>query len=96
MIRLGSAGVLFFGMGLGVTCASTPLNTYIMEVTPMEMLGKVGALVGLLCTITMPVGSALSGVGAEWISVPVFFGIMGGLLVIAAVSMLWDKGFRDV
>ncbi|RUT43327.1 MFS transporter [Paenibacillus anaericanus] len=96
VIRLGSAGVLFFGMGLGVTCASTPLNTYIMEVTPMEMLGKVGALVGLLCTITMPVGSALSGVGAEWISVPVFFGIMGGLLVIAAVSMLWDKGFREV
>lgn len=96
VIKLGAAGVLFFGMGIGATCASTPLSTYIMEVTPMEMMGKVGALVGLLCTITMPVGSALSGVGAEWISVPVFFTIMGGLLVIAAVSRLWDKGFREV
>ncbi|GGH29480.1 MFS transporter [Paenibacillus segetis] len=96
VVKLGAAGVLFFGMGFGTTCASTPLSTFIMEVTPMEMMGKVGALVGLLCTITMPVGSALSGVGAEWISVPVFFTIMGGLLVIAAVSRLWDKGFREV
>lgn len=93
---LYSAALFSFGMGLAAPLVSTPTATYLMEVTPKEMLGRVGSLFNVVCTCAMPVGSLLAGIVAELIPVHIIYLILGGFLMIPAVFLVTQKSFMKV
>lgn len=90
------AAIFSFGMGIAVPLVSTPTSTYLMEVTPKEMLGRVGSLFSMVCSCAMPVGSLLAGVAAEFIPVHVLYLILGGLIMIPAIFLGTQKNFMKV
>lgn len=93
---LYSAALFSFGMGIAAPLVSTPTGTYLMEVTPKEMLGRVGSLFNMVCTCAMPVGSLLSGMVAEFIPVHIIYLILGGFLMIPAFFLVTQKNFMKV
>lgn len=94
--KMGVACVSMFISGFAVTLSSTPLSTYLMEVTPREMLGRIGALVSVICTAAMPFGSFLTGLAAQY-STPAFLYLIMGMLVIFPVIILFGKkSFRAI
>ncbi|MEC0091429.1 MFS transporter [Paenibacillus macquariensis] len=93
---LYSAAIFIFGMGIAVPLVSTPTATYLMEVTPKEMLGRVGSLFNMVCTCAMPVGSLIAGSVAEFIPVHMLYLILGGLLMIPVFFLITQKNFMKV
>jgi len=93
---LYSAAIFIFGMGIAVSLVSTPTATYLMEVTPKEMLGRVGSLFNMVCTCAMPVGSLIAGSVAEFIPVHMLYLILGGLLMIPVFFLITQKNFMKV
>ncbi len=93
---LYSAAIFSFGMGIAVPLVSTPTSTYLMEVTPKEILGRVGALFSMICTCAVPVGSLLAGMAAELIPVHMLYLILGGFLMIPAGFLLTQKNFMKI
>ncbi|MGN7412368.1 MFS transporter [Paenibacillus sp. SAF-068] len=82
-------------MGMGIPLATTPLATYLMEVTPSEMLGRVYALQSMLVVSVAPLGSLASGALADWMSMPVLFIVFGIMLAMSAGMLLFSKSFRS-
>lgn len=93
--QLPTAGVFCLLMGLGIPLATTPLLSYLMEVTPSHMLGRVSALQSMLVLSVSPLGSLLSGVLADWFSMPILFILFGVLLGLSAILLLTSKSFRE-
>ncbi|AJS59254.1 MFS transporter [Paenibacillus sp. IHBB 10380] len=93
---LYSAAIFSFGMGIAVPLVSTPTATYLLEVTPKEMLGRVGSLFNMVCTCAIPLGSVLAGFVAEFIPVHTIYLLLGGLLIIPAVYLVTQKDFMKV
>jgi len=93
---LYSAAIFSFGMGIAVPLVSTPTATYLMEVTPKEMLGRVGSLFNMVCTCAIPVGSLIAGSVAEFIPVHMLYLILGGLLMIPVFFLITQKNFMKV
>ncbi|WP_427051591.1 MFS transporter [Paenibacillus sp. TC-CSREp1] len=93
--QLPVAGFFCLLMGLGIPLATTPLASYLMEVTPSEMLGRVSALQSMLVLSVSPLGSLLSGVLADWFSMHVLFIVFGVLLGLSALVLLASKSFRQ-
>lgn len=82
-------------MGMGIPLATTPLATYLMEVTPSEMLGRVYALQSMLVLSVAPLGSLVSGALADWMTMPVLFIVFGIMLAMSAGMLLFSKSFRS-
>jgi DHA3 family macrolide efflux protein-like MFS transporter len=93
---LYTAAFFSFGIGFGVTLVSTPTATYLMEITPKEILGRVGAFFNMVCTCAIPVGSVLAGVVAEITSVHIIYLILGGLLITPAVYLVTQRNFMKM
>lgn len=93
--QLPVAAVFCLLMGLGIPLATTPLATYLMEVTPSEMLGRVYALQSMLVVSVAPLGSLASGALADWMSMPVLFIVFGIMLAMSAGMLLFSKSFRS-
>lgn len=93
--QLPVAAVFCLLMGLGIPLATTPLATYLMEVTPSEMLGRVYALQSMLVVSVAPLGSLASGALADWLSMPVLFIVFGIMLAMSAGMLLFSKSFRS-
>lgn len=93
--QLPVAGFFCLLMGLGIPLATTPLASYLMEVTPSQMLGRVSALQSMLVLSVSPLGSLLSGVLADWFSMHVLFIVFGVLLGLSALVLLASKSFRQ-
>lgn len=83
-------------MGMGIPLATTPLASYLMEVTPSEMLGRVYALQSMLVVSVAPLGSLISGALADWVALPILFIVFGVLLAMSAALVLLSKTFRTV
>ncbi|NUU76225.1 MFS transporter [Paenibacillus xylanilyticus] len=92
--QLPLAAIFCLMMGLGIPLATTPLASYMMEVTPSGMLGRVSALQSMLCVSAIPLGSLVSGAAAEWVSTPLLFIGCGILLAMSAIFLLLSKTFR--
>nr|WP_154893534.1 MFS transporter [Paenibacillus xylanexedens] len=92
--QLPLAAMFCLMMGLGIPLATTPLASYLMEVTPAGMLGRVSALQSMLCVSAVPLGSLVAGAAAEVLSTPVLFIAFGILLAMSAISLLLSKTFR--
>ncbi|MEC0129114.1 MFS transporter [Paenibacillus pabuli] len=94
--QLPVAAVFCLMMGMGIPLATTPLASYLMEVTPSEMLGRVYALQGMLVVSVAPLGSLVSGALADWVALPILFIVFGVLLAMSAALVLLSKTFRTV
>ncbi|GAB1155387.1 MFS transporter [Paenibacillus illinoisensis] len=92
--QLPLAAMFCLMMGLGIPLATTPLASYLMEVTPAGMLGRVSALQSMLIVSAIPLGSLVAGAAAEVLSTPVLFIAFGILLAMSAISLLLSKTFR--
>ncbi|HBU83161.1 MAG TPA: MFS transporter [Paenibacillus sp.] len=94
--QLPVAAVFCLMMGMGIPLATTPLASYLMEVTPSEMLGRVYALQSMLVVSVAPLGSLISGALADWVALPILFIVFGVLLAMSAALVLLSKTFRTV
>ncbi|MFC7679473.1 MFS transporter [Paenibacillus sp. GCM10028914] len=95
-MRMEVAVVSMFINGFAVTVASTPVSTYLMEVTPREMLGRIGALLGVMCTAAMPLGSFLTGLAAQNSTPAILFFVMGLLVAVPVIFLFGKKNFRAI
>ncbi|GJM78017.1 hypothetical protein HMSSN139_05130 [Paenibacillus sp. HMSSN-139] len=93
---LGMATLFSFGMGLSVSLCSTPSTTYFMENVPKELLGRVGALYGMVCTCAIPAGSALAGILGEWVQVHLLYVSFGIFLLIPVILLLRQRRFMEI
>ncbi|WP_136604610.1 MFS transporter [Paenibacillus dokdonensis] len=93
---LYTATLFCFGMGLAISFVNTPVSTYMMEVTPHEMLGRVGALSSMISTSAMPLGGLIAGFAGAWFSVDVLFLVFGILMIIPGLILLTQKSFMSV
>lgn len=86
--------VLFFIFGFSIPLVNAPISTYLMENTQQELLGRVSSLVGMVCLCATPIGSALTGVVAEFASISTLFISMGALVVLVGFLLLLNKEYR--
>lgn len=93
---LALATLFCFGIGLSVSLCSTPSTTYFMETVPRELLGRVGALYGMVCTCAIPAGSALAGILGEWVQVHLLYVSFGFLLLIPILLLLKQRRFMEI
>ncbi|GAA0382301.1 MFS transporter [Paenibacillus motobuensis] len=90
------AVVITFCMGMSVSLISTPATTYFMETVPKELLGRVGAIYSMICTIAIPIGSSLAGFLGEWMKVNLLFLIFGLLMIVPFFYLLSRRSFREI
>ncbi|MGN7355985.1 MFS transporter [Paenibacillus sp. SAF-054] len=93
---LYAATVFCFGMGIAISFVNTPVSTYLMEVTPREMLGRIGALSSMLGTCMIPLGGLIAGFAGTWVTVDMLFLIFGILMMIPGLLLLTQKSFMGV
>lgn len=93
---LYAAAAFCFGMGFAISFINTPVSTYMMEVTPKAMLGRVGALSSTICTCAIPVGSLLAGWAGAFVGVHVLYLVFGLLMLIPGVYLWSQKGFMKI
>ncbi|MCM2997346.1 MFS transporter [Paenibacillus cellulositrophicus] len=93
---LYAAAAFCFGMGFAISFINTPVSTYMMEVTPKAMLGRVGALSSTICTFAIPVGSLLAGWAGAFVGVHVLYLVFGLLMLIPGVYLWSQKGFMKI
>lgn len=92
--QLAVAAVFALLMGFGIPLATTPLASYMMEVTPSGMLGRVSAFQSMLCLSAVPLGSLLSGAIAEWVPMPILFIGFGIAMALSAAGLIVSRTFR--
>ncbi len=81
------ATALYFLLGLSVNMIASPTTSYLMEQTPPEMLGRVGALFNTICLSAFPIGSALSGALAESLELKTLYPLMGTMVLLPAIVL---------
>lgn len=86
----------FFFMGVLIPVASTPIQVYIMRNTDPSMMGRVGAFMSMISCVAIPIGAALTGVVSELIPISILFLLMGGIIMVAVASLLFNKHFADM
>ncbi|CAM2883929.1 MFS transporter [Paenibacillus sediminis] len=96
LYAVAAAVVFSFGIGVAIPFVTTPTSTYMMEVTPKEMLGRTGALLNMICICAMPLGSSAAGVIAEWVKLPVLFLSMGILITLPVLWLARYRKFRAI
>lgn len=69
--------ILNFVCGIFIPIASIPLNTFIQIITPDHFRGRVNSALSMMVTITMPVGTALSGTMIAMLGLESTFLVMG-------------------
>ena len=90
------AGLICLLFGFFIPVASAPAQSYSMENTPKEMMGRVNAFSSMLVLCALPLGSFLTGVVSEYVSIPVLFIAMGCLIAVTALVLFTDKEFRSI
>ncbi|MCJ8010578.1 MFS transporter [Paenibacillus sp. KQZ6P-2] len=93
---LYTATVFCFGMGFAISFVNTPVSTYMMEVTPRDMLGRIGALSSMVSTCTIPLGGVIAGFAGTWMSTNMVFLVFGLLMIIPGLVLLSQKSFMSV
>ncbi|MGG1879202.1 MFS transporter [Paenibacillus cisolokensis] len=94
--RLETAAVFMFLLGASVSILNTPISTYLMEVTPRHMLGRIGSLLGVLSTLAIPLGGFLTGVVAQYQTPQTLYMIMGLFMLLPVIVLGRRKSFREI
>ena len=91
-----AACIICLVFGFFIPVASAPVQSYSMENTPEDMLGRVSAFSGMMVLCALPLGSFLTGVVSEYVPIPVLFIAMGCLIASAALLLFTDREFRSI
>ncbi len=87
-------GLLNFAAGLSVPFAQIPTNTFIQVTTPDALRGRVNSVLVTMSIGVMPIGYGLGGVLLEKLGVVAMFLIMGGGMMVVALTGLLIRPFR--
>lgn len=74
---------------------NVPIATYLQIKTPKDLLGRVGALCGMMCLSAMPLGGAIVGIVSEYITIGMLFLIMGIAIMAAALLLSFNRDFKN-
>jgi DHA3 family macrolide efflux protein-like MFS transporter len=85
---------LYFIFGLAIPLVNATIGTYLLENTKQELLGRISSLLGMVCLCAAPIGSALTGVIAEFATMSTIFISMGALVILVGFTLLLDKEYR--
>ncbi|BFH63997.1 MFS transporter [Paenibacillus azoreducens] len=93
---LYAAAICCFGMGFAISFINTPVSTFMMETTPHDMLGRIGALSSMIGTCTIPLGGLIAGYAGSVLDANHVFLIFGILMMIPGLLLLTQKKFMSV
>lgn len=88
------AVALFFIFGTALPLVNAPIDTYVLENTKQELLGRVTSLLGMVSLCATPIGAGLTGVIAEFTSISVLFISTGALVILVGLMLLLSSEFR--
>lgn len=89
------ATFVFFIFGITIPFINSPIITYIMTNTDKSMLGRIGALVGMIACCSSPLGAAITGAVTEVLSMTTIFAIMGGIITLIGIRVSFNKRLKD-
>ncbi len=82
--------------GLAVPMIGTPVSTYMMEVTPKNMLGRIGALSGMIGSSLIPLGSVATGFAGQHLPIQTLYLLAGLIMIIPGLLLLTQKNFMKI
>ena len=85
--------VLMAVYGVALTMVQTASTTLLQENSTPEMSGRVFGLFGAAYSSFLPIGMVVFGLLADRISMRLLMVVSGGLLILMAAVMLFDKSF---
>ena len=85
--------VLMAVYGVALTMVQTASTTLLQENSTQEMSGRVFGLFGAAYSSFLPIGMVVFGLLADRISMRLLMVVSGGLLILMAAVMLFDKSF---
>lgn len=81
------------------SCTSIIVNIIYLairqETTPNRLLGRVAGTSSTLMKLTLPIGLFLSGIWAEYLSIPYLFLISAGILSVISIFLL-KSNFKSI
>lgn len=84
--------VLFMGIdfliGVLLVCINTPWDTFVQQIVPEQMQGRVFAVDGMLSTILMPIGTLVFGWLLDGLPIVAIFAATGAVLLALVVTEL--------
>ncbi|GIO25568.1 MFS transporter [Ornithinibacillus bavariensis] len=88
------------GIALGIRTFSTTISNIVyftirQEFTPNHLLGRVAGTSSMLMKLTLPLGLTISGLWAEWLPIPILFGI-SALIIFVLFIRLYFHPFRKL
>lgn len=87
--------VIMFLVGLCVPVFSTAVTTVLQERVPMDMMGRVFSLVGIVITAAFPVGMLVFGPLADVVSVEVLLIFTGVLLTVLGIVVFRNTEMHE-
>lgn len=90
-ISIVVASIIFFNIGLSIPLISSPVSTYLMVNTDKSILGRISSFIGMITLCAQPLGSSLTGVVTEYISMSTLFLIMGLSIVLLSLVLKYSK-----
>ena len=79
--------------GVALTMVQTASTTLLQESSTPEMAGRIFGLYGAAYSSFLPIGMVVFGLLADRISMRLLMVVSGGLLILMAAVMFWDKSF---
>ena len=95
-LTLALAGFMFFLVGLFIPIATTPIQAFIMEKIPTEVMGRVFAVMGMLMMCSIPLGAFLTGVITEYVKIINLFIVMGVCTSLLAIGIRVKNIFKTI
>lgn len=86
---------LFFIVGFSVPIISSPLRAYTLTNTPQEILGRVGAFMGMVCLSAIPLGGVLTGAISSVLSIQSILIIVGIIICIISFALKLNKNYYN-
>lgn len=89
------ATAIGFGlMGLMIPAMTAPISTYILVNTDKKVLGRVSGIMALVSTGIIPLGAALTGAVAQYLSASLIFLIMGAIIILTSLGLLFNNNLK--
>jgi len=89
------SSICFGLIGISMPVVSSPIRAYFLTITPKEILGRVSAVMGMICCCAIPLSSSLTGVISQYVSTPAAFLSLGLLICLISLSLIFNKKFRS-
>lgn len=89
-----TASSMFLIFGLLIPVMVSPITTYIMTNTKQELLGRIAAFIMMINYCAIPLGTSITGIATQYISVPIIFLVMGVTIILLSTVLYFNKEFR--